>query len=243
MRSIWSRNLRSLLGKLVRRPWTIRDRYNEFIRGVVYQVYSDWKSPVTQSDGFQVRRYERYEDYLAHQKAKLKIVEANLSRAYGTRLEKFVGEFSFLNTKGAVHKGAPILCLGARDGVEVEALRNLGFLAIGIDISIPEENCYVHFGDFQKIPYPDRVFEVVYTNCLDHAFDLKKIFSEVSRVLKSGGLFVTDLPENAELGSFESIGWSDDQKIIDSLIELGFNLEDKELTLGRDRTRVVVRRA
>ena len=71
-----------------------------------------------------------------------------------------------------------ILCLASRDGAEVKAFRQLNANCIGIDLIYPENSKYVHYGDFHDIPYPDGVFDYVFTNSLDHSFDIQKIIMQ-----------------------------------------------------------------
>jgi SAM-dependent methyltransferase len=83
--------------------------------------------------------------------------------------------------------------------------------------------------------FPTGSFDAVYTNALDHVFDLPLILAEVRRVLKPGGLFIVDLAYGSEegglAGEFEALSWRDGEAMIDRLAALGaFNLvEAREL--------------
>jgi ubiquinone/menaquinone biosynthesis C-methylase UbiE len=80
------------------------------------------------------------------------------------------------------------LCLGARTGQEVVALKQLGIKdVIGIDI-VP---CKPHVieGDIHNLDFDDNTFDFVYTNIIDHSINPKKMISEVERVLKTNGIF------------------------------------------------------
>lgn len=52
-----------------------------------------------------------------------------------------------------------------------------------------QERIYVHIGDFHSQPFPDEYFDVIcFFESLEHAYNLKKVFSEAHRVLKENGL-------------------------------------------------------
>jgi len=47
-------------------------------------------------------------------------------------------------------------------------------------------------GDMHNLGFADGSFDVVYSNVVDHAYDLRRNLSEMSRVLRFGGLLVVD---------------------------------------------------
>ena len=129
------------------------------------------------------REYSSYEEYLSHQIKKTDNDERRrrLSEISAARQQIFQERFKLLKFRNAFKEDDFGLCLGARYGEEVRALKtHCG--AVGIDLveQLPD----VVKGDFHNIPYPDEHFDFVYTNSLDHAYDLEKVFSETERVLK-----------------------------------------------------------
>jgi ubiquinone/menaquinone biosynthesis C-methylase UbiE len=48
-------------------------------------------------------------------------------------------------------------------------------------------------GDFHCLQFPTASTDVVFTNSLDHAFDIKQVAIEVKRVLKPGGRLVLEI--------------------------------------------------
>jgi len=218
---------------LITKPWTFRHRLNELRRYIIEKYINDYLRPVKKQnkEKFSYRKYKNYKDYLNHQSKKFKIVESNLKNAYTRRLKEFEKEFEKDLPKNNAQVFT-ILCLGARDGVEVNALRNLGFLAIGIDIEFSRNNKYVHYGDFHEIPFPNSVFDMVYTNCLDHSFNINDLFAEIKRVLKKNGKFLTDVSKESPIGSFESFGWEDINDVINILEINNFKLQNKNDILG-----------
>ena len=112
---------------------------------------------------------------------------------------------------------ATILCLGARQVTEVEVLHDLGFPgAYGIDLNPGPGNPHVRQGDFMHLAEATNSIDCLYTNSLDHAFDLEMFFAENVRVLKPNGYAIYDLPRydaNRSPGAFEAIGWSGEDDI------------------------------
>lgn len=165
------------------------------------------------------RKYDSYEQYLEHQKAKHDLLKEGLKEVSKSRERDIYERIRLFQS--SLPKGR-VLCLGARLGEEVKAFRKMGFPAIGIDLNPGENNKYVEYGDFHNLQFPDGSFKVVYTNCLDHAMDLSKVISEVYRVLKMYGVVLLDVSTSdkltstwrdgagrthLEINSFESMMW------------------------------------
>jgi SAM-dependent methyltransferase len=182
------------------------------------------------------RNYSSYAEYVDHQATKLSGVAAQLGRNEKRDLADFNNRFQSLVT---LREARTVLCLGARLGTEVEALIGLGYFAVGIDLNPGADNPYVLRGDFHKIVFADGSVDAVYTNALDHVFDLDKVLGEVRRLLRPGGLFVVDLifgyDEGHIPGEFEATYWRDSREIITKLMTVGgFELvETRELQTTR----------
>ncbi|HWM25014.1 MAG TPA: class I SAM-dependent methyltransferase [Chthoniobacterales bacterium] len=164
---------------------------------------------------FQNRSYASYEAYLEHQKAKL---ETHDFADYDTEFRKALRER--LAGLDVAWQGRTVLCLAARIGTEVKAFLDLGCFAIGIDLNPGKENRYVVQGDFHDLQFAPQSVDVVYTNSLDHAFDIDRIAKEVLKVLKRDGLFIVEAVQGRDQGVnpgfFESFFW----KNIDELIRV-----------------------
>jgi ubiquinone/menaquinone biosynthesis C-methylase UbiE len=110
-----------------------------------------------------------------------------------------------------------------------------GAFAVGIDLEPGERNPYVVNGDFNRTVFPDRSVDCVFTNSLDHAFDLDMVLREVARVIKSSGRFVlelalglaevqkADLQEKPTARDFESCFWQTRACVTDMVKKLGFD--------------------
>jgi SAM-dependent methyltransferase len=164
------------------------------------------------------RDYSSYDEYVTHQTQKFNEI-LNLQGGFDNRVilgyrNNFYRRFRYLSE--FLDKSAVILSLGARQGTEVEVLWDLGYKnAIGLDLNPGPENPYVGKGDFMALEYPEDSVDMVYTNCVDHAFDLDKFFEEHARVLKPGGYAIYDVAIfTSGAGSFEAVEWQSEESAL-----------------------------
>jgi SAM-dependent methyltransferase len=171
----------------------------------------------------QSRKYESYEAYLEHQKAKLATHDfANYDVEFRTALRER------LTALDVDWRDLTVLCLAARIGTEVKAFLDLGCRAIGIDLNPGKENRYVVQGDFHDLRFPPNSMDVVYTNSLDHAFDIDRIATEVLKVLKPEGLLIVEAVQGRDRGVhpgfFESFFWNNIDELISVFETAGFKM-------------------
>lgn len=179
---------------------------------------------VTYNNGQGLRRrsYSSYEDYLMHQKDKLRYkdlynYDLKFRSTLRERLENL--DISWPNKT--------VLCLAARIGTEVKSFLDLGCFAIGIDLNPGENNRYVVYGDFHDIQFPSHCVDVVFTNSLDHAFTIEKMVNEIRRVLKPQGLLIVEAArgdEGSQPGFYESFWWSKTDNLVSLLESFQFRL-------------------
>ena len=203
-----------------------RVRKERFLEGGTWQ----------RGDQFASRDYASYEEYVAHQTSKLDMI---IGRLRENEEEDFVDFKRRFEACAPLADARMVLCLGARLGTEVRALHALGHFAIGIDLNPGADNPYVLPGDFHRVVFPDGSVDAIYTNAIDHVFDLEKMLGEVRRLLRPGGVFVFDitlgLDEEMVPGDFESIYWRDSEGMIEKVRELsGLGLVETR-DLGRPR--------
>ena len=198
------------------------DRLKQSLRKrALFQKFGErWK---TQGDAFQKRSYDSYEAYLEHQKAKLETHEfGQYDDEFRTALRE---RLSALEVEWA---GRNVLCLAARIGSEVKAFLDLGAFAIGIDLNPGKENRYVVHGDFHDLQFPPNSIDVVYTNSLDHAFDIDRLAKEVLKVLKPDGLFLAEAVQGRDQGInpgfFESFFWKNIDELVRVFENAGFTV-------------------
>ncbi len=177
---------------------------------------------------FRYRNYDSYDEYITHQKEKWR--EILLTRGGFTNREvmdyrrKFLRRFRRLPTN--IPRDGAILCMGARQGTEVEVLQDIGYVnAYGIDLNPGPDNPWVRPGDFMKLQETDSSLDLVYTNAVDHVYNLELFLAEQLRVIKPNGYALYDLvhvseeKEEQAFGVFEAVEWADDNDLIMLLLK------------------------
>lgn len=191
----------------------------------LYNFFGKKRSWATGEGGTRRKQYGSYDEYIAHQRAKLDTIK-NLDKKWA-RLKAGLAER--LGNVPQVKRGANALCLGARLGAEVEALIDFGVFAIGIDLNPGSDNRFVVNGDFHHIQYADASVDIVYTNSLDHVFELDKVMAEVLRVLKPDGVFIADIESgDKDPGYFASTRWDSTDEMIDTIAKGRFKITSRD---------------
>ncbi len=127
---------------------------------------------------------------------------------------------SFENRLGPL-LGAPVVCMGVRNGAEIDywtrqldlgarlRKRTLSRTRVpaeefyrlpssGVEISPGVSRPDVWCGDYARLPESwTGKFRLVYSNSLDHAFDLAETVAEWERILRPGGLLVLQTPDDS----------------------------------------------
>ncbi len=164
---------------------------------------------------FHYRDYNDYQEYVDHQSRKLDVMlkmGGFTNRAITGYRYRFYRRFSHL--PGLLPESAHILCAGARQGTEVEVLRDIGFKnAYGIDLNPGPDNKFVRVGDFMHLENQDSSLDMIYSNALDHAFNLDSFFHEHARVIKPTGYVLYDIAVGGELGPFEAVSWKSQETL------------------------------
>ncbi len=140
------------------------------------------------------REYNRkmYDTFAEQYHGKRSCEQENLWNLYLDRpmIEQLTGEPS---------AGSRVLDLGCGSGLLSREFKNKGLDVCGIDylkhlIRIAQkENSDIEFvvGDVGSTGFPDESFDAVVSGLVMHYIkDLEPVFSEVSRILKSDGIFV-----------------------------------------------------
>jgi SAM-dependent methyltransferase len=135
-----------------------------------------------------VKNFYDYQDYINFQKEKTLDKKKRfkwLNDEWDEKVNYFNNIFKNLFNEINLDTQSKCLCIGARTGQEVHALRNLGFSAIGIDIVECEP--LVEIGDMHNLKYSDNSFDFIFSNILDHSLYPDKSINEIERVLKNNG--------------------------------------------------------
>ena len=170
----------------------------------------------TDSLGVVRRRYRSYESYLKHQQAKI--------RERPETVQRFDEELALVlpqRISDLPLEQARVVCIASRRGGEVRAFRSLGAFAWGVDIAPGSDNAYTAFGDMHDLKeIPERSVDIVYTNSLDHAYDIQASLRAVDRILAPGGTLILELLARNPAGDFESMRWDSAEDLMDALGEL-----------------------
>ena len=175
---------------------------------------------------FLKRSYKSYDEYITHQQSKLELHQ------FGEYDAKFRDALQQrLRETGIAWNGKTVLCLAARLGTEVKAFLDVGCFAVGIDLNPGKQNAYVLYGDFHALQFASHSVDCVFTNSLDHAFDLERLAREIARVLKPDGLLMIEAlqgrREGAQPGFFESFWWDSIDELIAKFAATGFELKER----------------
>lgn len=189
-----------------------------------------------QTDGFKARRYNSYEEYILHQRSKLKNKLKEQGEKYFSQYDQifYNALHSRLGQRGLIGplQGKSVLCLAARLGTEVRAFLDRGAFAIGIDLNPGGASRYVLEGDFHQLQFPDKSVDVIYTNSIDHLYDKEKLAREIWRVLKKSGIAIIEAfqPNNdSAFGSYESFNWLDVAQLEKFFLTRGFLLKGRTI--------------
>jgi len=95
--------------------------------------------------------------------------------------------------------------VGCGGGILSEEIAKMGFISTGIDPSeqslnsaikhAKDNNLIINYkkGAGENLPFQNNSFDVIFCcDVLEHVRDLPKVISEISRVLKNGGIFIYD---------------------------------------------------
>jgi len=112
-------------------------------------------------------KYKTYDDYVKHQTSKI-LLPGVKTRLLTTEWKVWLDGFKkiFYPHKQILSNCNRALCLGARTGQEVQALKDMKVDAIGIDL-MPFPPLVIQ-GDVHAIPYEENSFDFVFSNIFDH---------------------------------------------------------------------------
>ncbi|KAK9276907.1 hypothetical protein L1049_006444 [Liquidambar formosana] len=136
--------------------------------------------------------YSTYEGYIQRQLNKTlnpKLRNLWTTRDWDRKINVFSKFFTDLKQKGLLKNESKALCVGARVGQEVEALKRVGVNdSVGIDL-VPYPPLVLR-GDFHNQPFENETFDFEFSNVFDHALYPSKFVEEIERTLRPGGICV-----------------------------------------------------
>ncbi|KAL6983808.1 hypothetical protein U1Q18_017182 [Sarracenia purpurea var. burkii] len=149
--------------------------------------------PSSSSDELRIRPgYTSYESYINRQLNKTlnpKLRKVWTTRDWDRKIQVFAAFFAELREKRLLFNDSRALCIGARVGQEVEALRRVGVSdSVGIDL-VPYPPLVLR-GDFHHQPFDNETFDFEFSNVFDHALYPTRFVGEIERTLKPEGVCV-----------------------------------------------------
>jgi SAM-dependent methyltransferase len=181
-----------------------------------------------------VKTYKTYKEYIYNQMEKTSRPETRemCEKIRKERIDEFYKMFK--KTLKFVNDTNYALCIGARYGEESEAAKKIFDKVEAIDLV--ECPPLVKIGDMHNLEFPNKTFDLVYTNSLDHSFNPHRVIEECYRVLKPKGILVVDI-KYKDKGIYEVIRFDDKikfKKLFSSYFELAKeeNLINREILFG-----------
>lgn len=174
-----------------------------------------------------VRQYTNEKEYFEHQKQKTNDPERQkkwLNEEWDVKLNGFKEIFS--RHENIIQKGMKALCLGARTGQEVQALKDMELDAIGLDlVAFPP---LVIEGDVHNLPFEDNTFDLAFSNIFDHLLEPARFVQEVERVLKPGGHFILHIGTGPKMDEF-SVQLLKDAKPVEACFTRSQIIQSREI--------------
>ena len=185
-------------------------KFNNIVKKIYYKFLSkfiDGKIKI-------FNRHSSYEDYVKKQIEKT-LDPKRISRWKGVEQQTKIDGFEslFKRNEEYITNKKKALCLGSRTGQEVFVLRKLGMEAIGIDLV--EFPPYTIKGDIHNLFYEDGIFDLVFTNILDHSLYLQKFISEMERVSTNRGIIILNIQENMTFDDYSENIINDSKPILE----------------------------
>ena len=107
--------------------------------------------------------------------------------------------------RGRAGRSARVLCVGCRNGVELDEFRARGFDdVVGIDLFSRRPDVLVM--DMHRMTFPDDSFDVVFaSHALEHSYDLDTVVSEIARVGRDGAVVAAEVPARVRASEADRI--------------------------------------
>ncbi|XP_020570664.1 uncharacterized protein LOC110017862 isoform X2 [Phalaenopsis equestris] len=136
--------------------------------------------------------FRSYDDYLNLQLNKTlnpRLRHLWATRDWNRKIAVFSRFFVKLQERAFLSNTSRALCIGARIGQEVAALRTIG-VADSIGMDLVASPPLVVQGDFHSQPFEDHSFDFEFSNVFDHALYPDRFVGEIERTLRPGGVCV-----------------------------------------------------
>jgi SAM-dependent methyltransferase len=110
---------------------------------------------------------------------------------------------------------SPILCIGARNEVELDVFARNGFQnVIGIDLWSSSPRILVC--DMHRLIFPDASFDLIFaSHVFEHAWDFRRVAAECVRVLRPGGYIFCTVPTGFVPSTHDRYDFNDTKGILE----------------------------
>jgi SAM-dependent methyltransferase len=101
-----------------------------------------------------------------------------------------------------------VLCVGCRNGLELDRFRARGFgEVVGIDVFSERPDILVM--DMHEMSFPPDSFDVVYaSHSLEHSYDVGRVAREIARVGRDGAIVGVEVPVRAQASAADRVVFS-----------------------------------
>ncbi|XP_068325701.1 uncharacterized protein [Pyrus communis] len=172
---------------------SVATTHNKILPVIQPESQQETETNTTSAKDIRIRPgYTSYEAYLERQVNKTnnpRLRQLWTTRDWDRKIQVFSQVFQQMKRQNLLTDNCKALCIGARVGQEVEALKRVGVSdSVGIDL-VPFPPLVVK-GDFHNQPFGDDTFDFEFSNVFDHALYPRKFVSEIERTLRPGGVCV-----------------------------------------------------
>ena len=122
---------------------------------------------------------------------------------------------------------AAILCIGARNEVELEVFGRAGFRNVTA-IDLWSDSPRIRVCDMHALRFPARSFDLVFaSHAFEHAWDFPKVAAECARVLRPGGYVFAAVPTGFEVSEHDRYDFKDAAGLLAYFERLSARLVDE----------------
>ena len=118
--------------------------------------------------------------------------------------------------RGRLERGSRVLCVGCRNGVELDEFRARGFEdVVGIDLFSQRPDIRVM--DMHRMTFADDSFDVIYaSHALEHSYDLQRVIREIERVGRNDAVVAVEVPARARASEADRIEFAGVEQVRDT---------------------------
>jgi SAM-dependent methyltransferase len=142
-------------------------------------------------------------EYHRYRRAQIRQSRAKRHKDASFRIEPFVG--LIVERCPDLQLDARILCIGARNEVEIQLFERRGFSRITA-VDLWSSSPRIRRMDMHALDFPDASFDLVFaSHVFEHAFDFDRVARECVRVLADPGYIFCAMPVDFELSAHDRV--------------------------------------